>query len=303
MLKKWFSIKNTALQFTSAMPSNDVNLKDLQATLLEMYEDVIQFCDQHQLDIFAVGGTSLGAIRHNGFIPWDDDIDLGMLRSDYSKFIALFENSALSEKYILKAPNYSQNNPNRFVQLYHKNTILKTIHNGSNPEWQMVFLDIFPYDSVSNNKFIRTIKGITSDALMLIASCVGIVEKNDPTTKEMFYSSQQGKINYQIRSLIGKIFSFKSHSEWFDIIDNFVKNDDPNSQFITSAMGSKHYLGEIISRNIILPLRTQPFDKLSVKVFHKVEDYLTMLYGNTYMQIPEKKYTHSVVYFEKIKTK
>lgn len=300
MLKQFFSIKDNIQKYHSESCKANIDIKYLQENLLEMYIDVINYCELYNLNIFAVGGTALGAIRHNGFIPWDDDIDLGMLRSDYIKFIENFNSSFLAAKYILKVPNYTKKNPNRFLQLYKKNTVLKTLHNGSTPEWQMLFLDIFPYDSVSNNLFLRRLTGYSSDFLMLIASCVGLIEMKDEQTRNIFYSTMLGKLNYNIRVFLGKCFSFKSHSEWFDVIDRFVSNSDPTTLSITSAMGSKHYLGEIVDRTTFLPLRSVMFEGLKIKVPGRVEDYLSMLYGNTYMQVPDIKYTHSVLFFEKV---
>lgn len=303
MLKKLFSIKDSVREFTENNKNInhiEVDLKELQSCLLDMYSDIVSFCEQNDLTIFAVGGTALGSVRHSGFIPWDDDIDLGMLREDYQKFITLFDNSSLSEEYILKCPGYSEKNPNRFLQIYNKNTILKTLHNESIPDWQMVFLDIFPYDAVSNNKYIRLQKGIGSDLLMLIASCVGLVENKNEKTKAIFYSSKAGCLNYVIRYIIGTIFSFKSQSEWFDIIDKFIRNENKQSKYLTSAMGSKHYLGEVIERSIFIPTRKGIFATLSINLPGRVEEYLNMLYGNNYMEIPKNKYTHSVTFFKRL---
>ena len=57
-------------------------LKRVQETELEILKDFIDLCDRHDIDYFGVGGTAIGAVRHQGFIPWDDDIDIGFLRKD-----------------------------------------------------------------------------------------------------------------------------------------------------------------------------------------------------------------------------
>ena len=64
-------------------------LRRLQLTQLEVYKAFAAFCEKHGLTQFAIYGTTLGAVRHQGFIPWDDDMDIGMPREDYEKFIAL----------------------------------------------------------------------------------------------------------------------------------------------------------------------------------------------------------------------
>ncbi|RWU63364.1 LicD family protein, partial [Salmonella enterica subsp. enterica serovar Typhimurium] len=55
---------------------DDETLRRLQATELEMLEDFVNFCEKHKIPYFGIGGTAIGALRHQGFIPWDDDIDL-----------------------------------------------------------------------------------------------------------------------------------------------------------------------------------------------------------------------------------
>ena len=72
---------------------DEKTLRKLQRTELQILKDFDRFCLENGLTYFALGGTAIGALRHKGFIPWDDDIDVALLRSDYNKFLELAEKS------------------------------------------------------------------------------------------------------------------------------------------------------------------------------------------------------------------
>ena len=129
----------------------------LKKTLLEITEDINNTCDKNNIKLFLVGGSLLGAVRHKGFIPWDDDMDFGLIRKDYIKLREIFDKE-LGEKYYLRCPNSKYPNGNRFMQIYKKNTILESYEGNTPLQPNCISIDIFPYDYVPENKLIRTIK-------------------------------------------------------------------------------------------------------------------------------------------------
>ena len=193
--------------------------KELQQTLLDMLVEIFTVCKNNQIQAFLVGGSALGAVRHGGFIPWDDDVDIGMTREDYNKFVSIFENT-LSEKYILNAPNYSENAISRFPKVLLKNSLLITTDTKI-PELQKIYFDIFIMERIPENTMMRRLKGIWCNTLEFIAGQVWLVDNMDDNTVEAL--KKAGMFTYFIRIIIGRIFSFKNVYRWNDIVDKAVQ--------------------------------------------------------------------------------
>ena len=112
-----------------------------------IYQEFAAICDRHGLAYFAAYGTALGAIRHQGFIPWDDDMDFGMPREDYEKFMAVAPGE-LSDTFALLEPRTTKGYVMPFAKLTRRDTTFveetdqdRTYHSG-------IFIDIFPFDPI-----------------------------------------------------------------------------------------------------------------------------------------------------------
>lgn len=272
--------------------SDDERLK-LQTCLYNMAVDLDERCRKHGIKLFLVGGSLLGAVRHGGFIPWDDDMDLGASREDYEKLKEIFDEE-FSDSYELRCPNSPYPNGYRFMQIYKKETILKTVGDSNPFQPECVKMDIFPYDYVPNNPLIRKIKGTYINALMLISSCV--MEKKYGDYKGFIKKAQSGKFYLRIRAVIGTVFSFMAPQKWFDILDKAVRSKN-ETNFVTLAFGRKHYLGETCPKDVFLPLSEIKFNE---HIFYALADskaYLKNLYGADFMTPPEesKRESHFIV--------
>ncbi|MDO4443474.1 MAG: LicD family protein [Slackia sp.] len=120
-------------------------LKRLQETELDILLMIDGFCKEHGIAWFMDAGTALGAMRHGGFIPWDDDIDISMLRDDYDRFIEAAR-TGLPEGYSLQTFDNNEAFAGLFAKVYKEDTSFltkETIEAGCE---QGIFVDIFPYD-------------------------------------------------------------------------------------------------------------------------------------------------------------
>jgi len=265
--------------------------KKLQSVLLEILEDVYQVCLRHDISIFLVGGSALGAVRHKGFIPWDDDIDISMTRKDYEQFKTVFE-SELGDKYILCAPNYSGRSKSRFPKVLKKGTYLEEIIDSKDKDLCKIFLDIFILESYPENKTERRLRGIYCNALEAVSGMVFFVENADAETKAFY--KKASKANYAVRSVIGRLCSFKNSQWWFDAVDSAC-NYRGDSSLVGLPTGRTHYFGEIFERERLFPLIPIEFEGKEYPIFTGYDLYLSNLYGD-YMQLPpiEKREKHFV---------
>lgn len=120
-------------------------LKDIKGIVLDIFSKFIDVCNSLDLKYYVVEGTLLGAVRHQGFIPWDDDIDVGMPRADYEKFVAEGQ-KYLPEGYFLQAIETEKDFPCSFAKVRNSNTtfVEKSIKDSKINHG--VYIDVFPLD-------------------------------------------------------------------------------------------------------------------------------------------------------------
>lgn len=125
-------------------------LRKLQQEELEILVEFSRFCERYDLTWFLDSGTALGAARHKGFIPWDDDIDVGMPRSDYEKLLRLTESGMeISPGYTVHTFRNTPNYAAMFAKIYKDGTVFATKETIGAGCKQGIFIDVFPYDSMS----------------------------------------------------------------------------------------------------------------------------------------------------------
>lgn len=269
-------------------------LNRLKQCLYEMAVDLDTVCRNNGIHLFLVGGSLLGAVRHHGFIPWDDDMDLGLVREEYEKLKKIFDEK-LGDKYELRSPNYVRANGNRFMQVYKKGTYMQRVGETNPLCPNMIYIDIFPYDYVPEHLVWRTVKGIRANVLMFIASCVMDEVYMGKEYWEFLNKSDKGKLFLKIRKITGKIFSLRSPEKWFDIVDNAIRYNKRTS-LLTSATGRRHYFHEIYETIVFLPLKEIQFQNHMFYVPGKWEVYLSGNYGQDFMTPPsdDQKESHTI---------
>lgn len=224
-----------------------------------------KFLKENNIDYFLIGGSVLGAVRHGGFIPWDDDVDIGMSRKDFERFESLNFDKLEQEK-LLYCP-------------IGKNVILNApigyLYDRSDEDIDFkdcATIDIFPIDFVPENKVKQKLQRISSFIYHL---SVG----RSP-------AQNRGRKAYLFTKVVVKItpgFMFNAYerfSKWL-----MLKLAGDSSPLIANIFGMKGYYREIMPYEYVFPTEERSFEGHSFSVPGQVDKYLTALYGD-YMKLP-----------------
>lgn len=260
-------------------------LRKVQLSELEILEEIDRICKKHNIKYFLCGGTLLGAVRHKGFIPWDDDIDIGMLRKDYNKFIKV-SSQELCNRFILDCYKTNKKVWYSYAKLKLRNTIYleKTIKNYDINHGMWV--DIFPYDNV--NKYNGILQRICFknmrfwQAVILIKT--GLVNFTN--------FAKQHKYMVKVIKIIFKLLPLRLLLLLSNMFVSINRNE--NSKYITQYTGNLSMKKETQLRNDVFPLSKIKFEGKEFFCPREYDNVLKNAYGD-YMKIPkeEDRITHN----------
>jgi len=273
----------------------DEEVRRLREVLIQTFSDLSACCEKNGLTVMLIGGSVIGAVRHQGFIPWDDDLDVAISRNDFEKLKKVFDKE-LGDKYILSSPNYKGNAKNRFPMMLVKDTLFVEMGNSPEDEVSKIKIDIFIIENIPKNRLIRIIKGLWCTGLMFISSSVQVYETKETALKDYLCKNKEGRRVYMRRYNLGKLFSFFSFQKWINIVDSAFQYKR-KTELMGIPSGRGHYFGEIRSADTFLPPSRGMFEGLNVNLPGKPDDYLSNLYGSDYMTLPpeDKRERHFFV--------
>lgn len=237
-------------------------LRNAQVRMLEILESVDIICKSHGINYWLSYGTLLGAVRHNGFIPWDDDLDIEMLEEDYKVLIPILERE-LPKNLCLQNRKHERNFLNNFTKVRDKKSqIVEGNKNSARYKEHGLFIDIFPLK--------RTWYPLTVFAGYIHYCCHKLSSKG---SEPLHYISLF--ISWILYNILCPIFNFLS----------IFKKDDSLHITYGTFFFQERRLSEIF------PLSTIKFESKEFPCPHNYDAYLTRLYGN-YMQLPKEIHIH-----------
>lgn len=259
--------------------------KKVWAKELEITEKIIEICDKYKITYYFGDGSLLGAIRHQGFIPWDDDMDIYMYRKDYNKFLSIAEKE-------LKPPFFTQYYKTEkgyyygHAQIRNSNTTALINRDNENNFNHGIFVDIFPLDNVPDNlnerkKFIRKIR---KKRKMLRY----YYNKNNKNIVKKIIKTIYVSLYYKFHSLEKEIEKYEK------LLTTYDNENTKECSILFSEINKYVFKNEWFEKTII-----KKFEYLDVKVPEKYDECLKKLYGD-YMSLPKIKgiSEHSIILFD-----
>ena len=136
------------------------NLRQLQLTELELLEEADRVAKKYNISYCIIAGTMLGAVRHSGFIPWDDDVDIAMLRSEYERFRDACQKELDPRKFYFQDHTVTEGYRWGYGKLRRKGSLFLREHQEHMPYEQGIFMDVFPLDPVPESRLGRNLKNL-----------------------------------------------------------------------------------------------------------------------------------------------
>ena len=235
----------------TTIPPAEGFFRKIQLANLAILKEVDRVCKTNNIEYWIDFGTLLGAVRHKGFIPWDDDIDLGMPRVYYEEFVNIFNESSKNLDIYADFVKCENNPTQVIIKIQHK-------------KCKKLFVDIFPYDNygkkLSYNEQLNETKKIKS------------------IRKDLEHELLKENDIRKIKNIIGhKILSIIQNKDGEESSSNLVWGIDYNH----------HWRNWFIDYNVIYPLKDVEFENFKFPGMNKKEEYLKSVYNN-YMAYPKK---------------
>ena len=239
---------------------------------LEILREVDKICKKYNIKYFLVGGSLLGAVRHNGFIPWDDDLDIGMLRRDYEKFRKVCLNE-LPAQYSYQSYKNEENSHYIFDKIRVKDTIFSTKFSSKFEIENGVFLDVLVYDKTSNIEVIQKIH------IALIR-----IWKRAINVKWVDYPRKN--LHYRLTKFLLPVMR-KIPFSWFHFIFEKILKvfNNTNSYYLIDGVGMNLKKGAFPKKWFDVMEEIQ-FEDMKVPIPQNYHEYLVHWYGSSYMEIP-----------------
>ncbi|MBR1539883.1 MAG: LicD family protein [Clostridia bacterium] len=254
---------------------------------LEMFQELDRVCKKYHLKFFADSGTLLGTIRHQGFIPWDDDMDFVMLREDYNKLLKVAEKE-FKEPFFFQTAYSDKGYYRGHAQIRNSNTTGILPYEGNNVSFhQGIFIDIFPLDFVSKNQLVETIR---HKRLVRRMKLFDILLNRTPSPN---------KIKENVKKMIRFVYQKRDVQKMYATYEKIASHVPFKSEEVCKVSyytNGKKY--KLFPKKYFEEVEYKDFENTQLPVSKEYNKILTMYYGKDYIKPQNKSSSHGTVIYE-----
>lgn len=251
----------------------------LHSCQLLLAEELKRICDNNGIKYFMIAGTLLGAVRHKGFIPWDDDMDFAIMRKDYGRFLEACKNE-LGDKFLLQEMFVDENYALPMAKLLLKDTKLVERTTAKNKAIKGIYIDVFPYDSIPDDENLR--KKHSRNLYFL---------------KRLFLAKQNYKISEKgqfVKSVVYTVLKFISLFVNKSFLRNRLEKElclyaNENTEKVAAIGGAYSYNKESVKRIWFSETVDLPYENTVFPAPKNYIEYLSYFYGDYMTPPPEDK--------------
>lgn len=245
----FYQYKKDKIDITK-VPQAQGLLRDIQLANLALLKELAYVCEKNNFKYILDAGTLLGAIRHTGFIPWDDDIDILMFREDYEKIVSAFKNTTRDSDIYAEYHRDKDTNSQYFIKIKHK-------------KCPFLGVDIFPLDSYGKHLSLKEQLKATNKICKILKH---LKKEIDPNIS-----------NKETKTILTKTMKEKI----------LLSSANENGDFVYGVDFAHKLKNWFLDRDIVLPLRKIQFENSKYTTVNKPKEFLKNIYGD-YMKYPKK---------------
>lgn len=245
----FYQYKKDKIDITKVPPAQGL-LRDIQLANLALLKELAYVCEKNNFKYIIDAGTLLGAIRHKGFIPWDDDIDILMFREDYEKIVSAFKNTTRNSDIYAEYHRDKDTNSQYFIKIKHK-------------KCPFLGVDIFPLDSYGKHLSLKEQLKATNKICKILKH---LKKEIDPNIS-----------NKETKTILTKTMKEKI----------LLSSANENGDFVYGVDFAHKLKNWFLDRDIVLPLRKIQFEDSKYTTVNKPKEFLKNIYGD-YMKYPKK---------------
>ncbi len=261
-------------------------LSKLQAEELDILLAIARLCEIHEITWFLEGGTALGAARHQGFIPWDDDVDIAMLRDDYEKFLRVAARE-LPKGYSLHTSRDTFGFAPMFAKVYKDGTSFETAETRDAGCQQGIFVDVFPYDRLALDSSARkrqVRKSYNAQRLAYLCSSGAVSVLGDSAVDRV------ARLGCRVVHVLLKGFGRDAVSFQDSFDRAAIMPAEQTSDEVLSLVWANM---DPLDVGCLIPTGRAVFEGHELPVPQKLEQYLENMYGDwRQLPSPENRHTH-----------